>query len=316
MNRRKWSGLNRKRQARRRQTPQWLVIFIVFIVFAVLKISGGDTFESPGGSPDQVNNIPAATAEYDWAVYFIDVGQADSILIKAKDQAMLIDAGNNDDGELVTGFIKDLGIDTLEYIVATHPHEDHIGGMDTVINTFEIKKIIMPKVEHSTKTYEDMLEAVLNNGLKITSPVPGTRFDIGEGEFTILAPNRSRYDDINDYSVVIKLQYKNTAFLFTGDAGIESETEMLDKGYDLKADLLKVGHHGSRYSTSEEFLNAVQPETAVISGAKDNMYGHPSPETIDRLRQAGVRVYRTDEAGTIAAVSDGEKIEIHSRKGD
>jgi competence protein ComEC len=174
----------------------------------------------------------------------------------------------------------------------------------------------MPKVEHSTKTYEDMLEAVLNNGLKITSPVPGTRFDIGEGEFTILAPNRSRYDDINDYSVVIKLQYKNTAFLFTGDAGIESETEMLDKGYDLKADLLKVGHHGSRYSTSEEFLNAVQPETAVISVAKDNMYGHPSPETIDRLRQAGVRVYRTDEAGTIAAVSDGEKIEIHSRKGD
>ena len=115
---------------------------------------------------------------------------------------------------------------------------------------------------------------------------------------------------------MIKLQYKNTAFLFTGDAGIESETEMLDKGYDLKADLLKVGHHGSRYSTSEEFLNAVQPETAVISVAKDTMYGHPSPETIDRLRQAGVRVYRTDEAGTIAAVSDGEKIEIHSRKGD
>ena len=297
---------------RRRQTPQWLVILIVFIIFAVLKISDGDVFAPSDKGITPNGTQPAEIADADLAVFFIDVGQADSVLVKAKDQAMLIDAGNNGDSELVVEFIKALGIDTLDYVIATHPHEDHIGGMDAVIDEFDIKKIIMPKVEHSTRTFEDMIDAIMRKGLKVTSPVPGTKYPMGDGEFIILAPNSSNYDDVNDYSVVIKFQYKDTAFLFTGDAGFESEHEMIEKGYELKADLLKVGHHGSKYSTSEKFLNAVQPRLAVISVSKDNEYGHPAPETIARLRQAGIEIYRTDEVGTIIATSDGERIELYS----
>jgi len=198
-------------------------------------------------------------------VHFLDVGQADSILINAGSAVMLVDAGNNADADNVVNYIKAQGIKKLDYIIATHPHEDHIGGMDAVVNAFDIGKVIMPKVQSNTKTFEDLLRAIAGKGLKITSPVPGTKYSLGEAEFTILAPNGSDYEDVNDYSVVVKLQFGKTSFLLTGDAGVQSEGEMLLKGFDLKADLLKVGHHGSHYSTSDEFLKAVSPKFAVIS---------------------------------------------------
>lgn len=216
-------------------------------------------------------------------VHFIDVGQADSILINTGSAAMLIDAGNNADAGDVVNYIKEQGIKTLDYIIGTHPHEHHIGGMDVVVNSFDIGKVILPKVQSNTKTFEDLLNAISNKGLKITSPVPGTKYSLGEAEFIILAPNGSDYEDINNYSVVVKLQFGNTSFLLMGDAGVQSEGEMLSKGFDLKADLLKVGHHGSHYSTSIDFLKAVSPQFAVISVGKDNPYGHPAPETIKRF---------------------------------
>ncbi|MBZ4656004.1 MAG: beta-lactamase domain protein [Thermoanaerobacter sp.] len=244
------------------------------------------------------------------AVHFIDVGQADSILINTGSVAMLIDAGNNADAELVVNYIKGQGIKTLDYIIGTHPHEDHIGGMDAVVNSFGIGKVILPKVQSNTKTFEDLLKAISNKGLKITSPVPGTKYSLGEAEFTILAPNGSSYENVNDYSVVIKLQFGKTSFLLTGDAGVQSEGEMLSKDFDLKADLLKVGHHGSRYSTSEDFLKVVSPKFAVISVGKDNSYGHPAEETIKKILDTGIQLYRTDESGTIIATSDGNIIKI------
>ncbi|NLC69286.1 MAG: MBL fold metallo-hydrolase [Clostridiaceae bacterium] len=246
-------------------------------------------------------------------IHFIDVGQADSILINTGSAAMLIDAGNNADAELVVNYIKEQGIKEFEYIIATHPHEDHIGGLDAVINTFDVKKIIMPKAQSSTRTFEDLLIAISNKGLKITSPAVGTRYSLGEAEFTILAPNSQSYGDTNDYSVVIKILFDKTTFLLTGDAGVVSEREMLSKGFDLKSDLLKVAHHGSRYSNSAEFLKAVSPTNAIISVGKDNPYGHPAPETIERLVKAGVQVYRTDESGTIVVTSDGETIKIDKK---
>nr|PZN07835.1 MAG: MBL fold metallo-hydrolase [Caldicoprobacter oshimai] len=290
-----------------------LIILVVFIILVIFKISGENNFKSSGdvpGKKDITSFEKDGIINDGLTVHFIDVGQADSILITMKDAAMLIDAGNNADSQLVVDYIKDRGITTLDYVVATHPHEDHIGGMDAVINAFEVKSIIMPRVESTTKTFEDVLEAISNKGLKVTPPVPGTKYPLGEAEFTILAPNSASYEDTNDYSVVIKLQYGATSFLFTGDAGFESEEEMLEKGYDLRADLLKVAHHGSRYSTSMEFLEAVQPKIAVISVGKDNDYGHPAPETLQRLRQAGAEIYRTDESGTIIATSDGKAIEM------
>lgn len=290
-----------------------LIILVVFIILVIFKISGENNFKSSGdvpGKKDITSFEKDGIINDGLTVHFIDVGQADSILITMKDAAMLIDAGNNEDSQLVVDYIKDRGITALDYVVATHPHEDHIGGMDAVINAFEVKSIIMPRVESTTKTFEDVLEAISNKGLKVTPPVPGTKYPLGEAEFTILAPNSEAYEDTNDYSVVIKLQYGATSFLFTGDAGFESEEEMLEKGYDLRADLLKVAHHGSRYSTSMEFLEAVQPKIAVISVGEDNDYGHPAPETLQRLRQAGAEIYRTDESGTIIATSDGKAIEM------
>lgn len=242
-------------------------------------------------------------------VHFIDVGQADSILIQESNGgSMLIDAGNNADANLVVNYIKEQGVDSLDYIVGTHPHEDHIGGLDAVINSFNIDKIIMPKVSHNTKTFEDVLTAISNKNLKVTSPVSGQTYELGNADFTILAPNSDTYDNLNNYSVVIKLDFGETSFMFTGDAETESENEMLAKGYDLKADILKVGHHGSITSSSAAFIKAIAPKYSVISVGKDNSYGHPDSIILNRLNTMGVEVLRTDELGTIVFTSDGKNL--------
>lgn len=241
-------------------------------------------------------------------VHFIDVGQADSILIQSDEQAMLIDAGNNGDSEEVVAYIKSQNIELLDYVIGTHPHEDHIGGLDAVIESFDIGVIYMPKAMSTTKTFEDVLNAISNKGMKVTTPVPGTTVRLGEASFTILAPNSDSYKETNNYSIVIKLEHGNNSFIFTGDAEDVSEKEMIEKGYDLSANVLKVGHHGSSSSTTEEFLMKVNPQYAVICVGKDNKYGHPHREIVDLLNKMGIKIYRTDENGTITAISDGESI--------
>jgi len=249
-------------------------------------------------------------------IHFLDVGQADSILVKTPDgKSMLIDAGNNADGQEVVSYIKKQNISRIDVLVGTHPHEDHIGGMDNVINSFDIDRIYMPKVSHTTRTYEDVLTAIKNKGLKVTSPAPGTSFSLGEAKCTVLAPNSDNYDDLNNFSIVIKLEYGNISFLFTGDAEEVSEREMLSKSFDLSADVLKIGHHGSSSSTSPDFLKKVSPKYAVISAGKGNDYGHPSSEVMNRLKNANIPVYRTDENGTIVCTSDGKSIEFNVKPG-
>lgn len=242
-------------------------------------------------------------------VHFIDVGQADSILIQEPSgKSMLIDAGNNDDSDLVVNYLRAQGISKLDYVVGTHPHEDHIGGLDVAINTFDIGNVILPKISHTTKTYKDVLVSIKNKGLKVTTATGGKTFNLGNAKCEIVAPNASDYEDLNNYSVVMKVTYGNNSFLFTGDAEDVSENEMLSKGYNLKADLLKVGHHGSHSSTTPEFFKAVSPKYAVISVGTGNKYGHPTQETLSKLSNAGVQVYRTDEMGSIIATSDGTNI--------
>ena len=249
-------------------------------------------------------------------VSFIDVGQADSILIQAPTgESMLIDAGNNDDSNLVVSYLKKQGIEKLDVVIGTHPHEDHIGGLDAVINAFDIGQIYMPKVSHTTITYEDVLTAIKNKGLKAKAPSPGTTFYIGDAKCTVLAPNSSSYEDLNNYSIVIKLEYRNTSFLFAGDAEDVSEKEMLNKKYNLDADVLKVGHHGSTSSTTAEFLSSVSPKYAVIMVGKDNNYGHPHKEVMDRLKSKKIPVYRTDESGTIVCTTDGKTITFNVSAG-
>lgn len=250
-------------------------------------------------------------------VHYIDVGQADSILIVQGTHAMLIDAGNNDDADLVYEYLNKQGIKNLEYVIGTHPHEDHIGGLDYIINNFNIGKVILPKnAKSTTKTYIDVLKAIANKNLKAANPVPNTSFKLGEATCTILAPNKSSYEDLNNYSVVVKVKFGENSFLFEGDAESLSEMEMVKKGYDLKADVLKVGHHGSNSSTCANFLAKVQPKYAVISVGNDNSYGHPQKGTMERLKNSGIKVYRTDECGTVVAVSDGKNISFNVKAGD
>lgn len=246
-------------------------------------------------------------------VHFIDVGQGDCILIEDGTSAMLIDAGNPENGPDIVSYIKKLGISKLDFVIATHPHADHIGGMADVINAFDIGRIIMPKVEHTTRTFENLLLTIRNKGLKITAPVPGTEYRLGNTSFTILAPNSSSYKNLNDYSVVVRLTYGSTSFLFTGDAEQTSEKEILAKGYNIKSDVLKVGHHGSKTSTTTRFLDAVSPRYAVICVGANNQYGHPAPETLSKLAERGIKVYRIDEAGTIIATSDGKSISFNKQ---
>lgn len=248
-------------------------------------------------------------------VHFIDVGQADSILVQQGNSAMLVDAGNNADNQTVKSYLDKQGINELKYFIGTHKDEDHIGSADYIINSFKVGKVYFPKQTATTKTFEDFVRVVKGKGLKLTVPTVGESFKLGDAIVTVLAPNSSSYQDANDYSIVVKVSYGSTSFLLTGDAESVSESEMVSKGLDLRATVLKVGHHGSKSSTSQSFLNKVNPKYAVISVGKGNDYGHPKQEVMNRLKAKNIPVYRTDERGTIVATSDGSEVKFSTKPG-
>ena len=251
------------------------------------------------------------TAEGTLQVRYFDVGQADAELIQFPGGSnVLIDAGTSSTEDELIETLRSLGVETLDLVVATHPHADHIGGMAAVIEAFDVGGVVMPRVSDSdtptTKTYEDLLESIAEKGLSAAPAEPGAELFSEDGAaLTVLAPNGEDYGDLNNYSVVLRLTFGEDAFLFTGDAEEESEEEMLNAGFDLSAAVLKCGHHGSETSTSQPFLDAVKPRYAVISCGADNDYGHPDAVTLEKLSAAGVEVFRTDLQGTILAVSDG-----------
>ena len=246
-------------------------------------------------------------------VHFIDVGQGDAILVEAGTSTMLIDAGENNKGNLVKEYLNNRQITKLDYIIGTHPHSDHIGGLDTILDSFEVDKVLLPNVVHTTKTYEDVLDAIDRHDLKITAVRVGDVYSLGPASFTILAPGTDAYDEINDYSIAIRLAFGETAFLLAGDAENKSELEMLKTGLNLRADVLKLSHHGSSYSSCEEFLEEVDPSYSIVCVGKNNEYGHPHAKTLQKIFDRNIKLYRTDEQGSIVFTSNGQTISVNTQ---
>ena len=249
-------------------------------------------------------------------VSYLDVGQGDSAYIRVNDFDILIDAGPKSDSDRLLEQLKAKNIDDFEMIIATHPHEDHIGGMADVFQQYDVESFYMPSVTHTTKTFENMVKAVSNEGIKIQTIKEGMKFDLGTGaKIDVYSPIYESYEEFNDYSPIMKLTFGETELIFTGDAEAHAEADVVAKYPDnLKADVLKFGHHGSSTSSTEEFLQSVSPEYGIISCGADNKYGHPHRETLDKISKYNIKSYRTDTQGQITLTSDGKNISIKTEK--
>ena len=294
---------------------------ITVIILIILTITGNDSqiFKSTTSATndnvssevlDNLENVSIQTGndcistipqDNNLRVYCLDVGQGDSILITNNNKTMLIDASTNEMGSRVVKYLNDLGIKKIDYLVGTHPHEDHIGGLDNVIKSFDIGTIYMPNVVATTKTFEEVIDAISAKKLKVTSPKTGDKFTVGNAECEVMSIRNDK-DDYNNCSIVIKMDFNNVSYLFTGDA--EESVESSRKWPHI--DVLKVGHHGSNTSSSKNFLEQIKPEVALISVGQGNTYGPPTQATLKRLSNIGAKIYRTDENGTILLI---EKVE-------
>ena len=294
------------------------LLILVGIIFVYSTYLEFDTDEIP---ESVVSSFISKDADLE--IHFINVGQGDCSLIMWNGRAMLIDSGEKEAAETVLNYLKKQGVSKLDYVVATHPHADHMGSMSEVISRVEVEKVIAPKVSNemtpTSKVYENFLKALKDKALKLTAAKPGTVYTFETDreeekkppEFEILAPLED-YDDLNNYSVVLKLTYGSTSYLFTGDAEKKAERAILKSGADVDSDVMKVGHHGSSTSTGESFLEAVSPEICIIQCGEGNKYGHPHRETLDMIEGYGAKLYSNEKNGTIVVYSDGERIYVQT----
>ncbi|HHX69908.1 MAG: ComEC/Rec2 family competence protein [Miniphocaeibacter sp.] len=249
----------------------------------------------------------------DLEVHFIDVGQGDSTLLISKEESILIDGGERHASSKVVSYIEKLGIEEIDYVIATHPHSDHISGLVGVINKFKVKNIIRNEEEVNSKIYESFVNSYTNKNINVIIPKVGDNFEFGEANFKIVGPTAYNFDT-NNNSLAIKVNHGKNSLLFTGDAEKIEESTLMYTGEEIDAKILHVGHHGSRKASSEEFLKEVNPEYGIISVGRDNIYGHPHKEAVDRLKKQNIEIYRTDISGDIILISDGEEILISTEK--
>lgn len=287
---------------------------ILIILLAFLIINNQDKIKNLFNQNNNQNQNDYINTNNDLLkVHYLDVGQGDSIFIELpNNETMLIDAAESYQSENIINYIKDLNYQKIDYVIGTHPHTDHIGGLKDIINTFEIGKIYMPKVVSTTKTYESLLMAIKDKNLKINTAKAGTSIiDTDALKINILAPNNSTYTELNNYSVVTKITYGTTKFLFMGDAEKLSENEIKE---NVTADVIKIGHHGSNTSSSIDFIKKVNAKYGIISVGLNNKYNLPKEETITNWENSGTKIYLTSINGTIRASSDGTNIKIESEK--
>ena len=295
----------------KKRTENKIINFVIIIVVAIIAAIYGENIINT-----EEKNI--VITEYDskfsnivldnnlLQIFYFDVGQADSSLILNNGKVMLIDAGNDKDGDTLVKNIKDLGIEKIDYLVGTHMHADHIGGMDSIVKSFEIGEIFIPYTTRPDVQVKELLQAIDEKGLTITATDIGYSFKVGEGNCVIKHINNDEPTNINLSSIVIELEYKTSKYLFMGDAESKNENEINWN----KVNVLKVGHHGSDTSSTKKFINTVSPEIAIISVGKNNIYKLPKQTVIDRLENIGAKIYRTDEDGTILITNNGTSNEV------
>lgn len=290
------------------QAKRFLLAVIALVLAAVYPVQEQLTKETGGTAVSDGSTLE---------VHYLDIGQGDCTLIRQGDHAMLIDAGNNSKGTKVQAYLENQGIDHLDYVIGTHPDADHIGGLDVIIYKFDCGKVMMPDYSKDTQTYDDVIQAVKSKDYQIAHPKAGEEYTLGEAEVTVVCPVKDNYgSNANDYSIGVRVQFGENSFLFTGDAEEHSEEDMVSSGENLKADVYKAAHHGSRTANTEDFLKAVDPQYVVISCGEGNTYGHPHAEVLNRLRELGIQIFRTDDQGTIVAVSDGQTIAFNASPSD
>lgn len=258
-------------------------------------------------------SLPIEVKEKDLEVYFMDVGQGDSSLIKFPNgEVALVDGGTKASGEKLVKDLKGLGISKIDYLIGTHPHEDHIGGLPEIIRNFSIDKVYLPNKTSNTKIFEELLNELRKRDIKVLEGKAGVNIiEEDKLSFYIISPGKE-YSNTNNTSIVTRLIYKDFSLMIMGDAELEVERDLMEEGYKLKSSVLRLGHHGSSTSSSPEFMKAVDPDYSIISLGKDNTYGHPHRETLATLKGMDTKVYRTDELGTIKLKYDGKEISINN----
>ena len=258
-------------------------------------------------------------AEAELTAWFLDVGQGDCTVVVCDGEAMIIDGGPAGASQYVYSFIREtLGLARLEYMISTHPHEDHISGLISVLNAVPVDLVLSPVTEWGTARFSNLMKYASRQGAPVAVPETGDTLTLGSAVVTVLHcwPEAAewRENDVNDMSIVVRIDYGNTSLIIAGDAEETSEYMMIDSGMPLKADVLRVSHHGSTYSTSDAFLRAVSPSFAVISCGTGNSYGHPHGRVLNALRKAGIELFRTDLQGTVRCVSDGRKVTFSTER--
>ena len=286
-----------------------LILALALAAVLALGLTACDSLPGSGGHIVK----PSTGSSQPFEMHFIDVGQALSVLVECDGQFMLYDGGNVDDGSLVVSYLQKQGVEHLQYVFCSHAHEDHVGGLAAVMAKFPAGHAYSPVTEGSTKCFNDFVKYTQQQGLQLEAPSVGTVWPLGSATVTLLGPV-TQYSETNNTSLVLRIDYGSTSFLLTGDMEKTAETDLVNSGANLKADVLQVGHHGSSTSTGYLFLNAVLPEMGVISCGTGNKYGHPHEETLSILRDAKVDVYRTDLQGTITIGSDGQNFTVGTER--